>query len=169
MKKTFKAFWLALMGVAWLVLMASSCRKAPPEPEPDLPLATQEGKGTIGCYINGVPWIPKPYVSIGIPQFLEVVFDESRDDFFGLNAHKDASFSEHLNMYAVNTSLGANTLIRRNSDSFYNAKSKNNCELSYLDTTKTRVLFITKLDKVKRVISGTFEFTAVNKDRKSVV
>jgi hypothetical protein len=163
MKKTFKAFWLALMGVMWLFLMATSCHKTPdPNPEPDLPPETQTGAGTIGCYINGKPWWPKPYVSIGIPQFLEVVFDESRDNFFGLNARKDASFSEHLNIYVVNASLGSNIMVSRNSDSFYNSKNKNNCELSYLDTTKTRILVITKLDKINRIISGFFEFTAVN-------
>ena len=86
MKKTFKAFWLALMGVAWLVLMASSCRKAPPEPEPDLPPETQTGAGTIGCYINGKPWVPQPYLSIGTNPFLEVNYGGANPGLLYLGA-----------------------------------------------------------------------------------
>ena len=46
-------------------VMASSCHKTTvPNPEPDLPTATQEGKGTIGCYFNGEPWLPKPFLCL---------------------------------------------------------------------------------------------------------
>ena len=58
MKKQIKVFLLAYIGVVCLLFIASSCHKTPdPNPEPDLPTATQEGKGTIGCYFNGVPWL----------------------------------------------------------------------------------------------------------------
>lgn len=75
MKKQVKAFWLALLGVAWLIFMATACHKAPPEPEPDLPPETQTGAGTIGCYINDKPWWPKWYFVVGGTPFLEAVFN----------------------------------------------------------------------------------------------
>ena len=172
MKKQFKAFWLALFGVVWLVLMASSCHKTPtPEsnPEPDLPLATQEGKGTIGCYINGKPWVPKPYVAIGIPKFLEIVFDESRGNYFGLRSIKDGSLSEYLNINAFDVKIGNNIIVSRNIESFYNSLGGNNCSNYYLDTTKTRILILTKVDKTANIISGTFEFTAINNCKDTLV
>ena len=148
--------------IPFLFLMAQ-CHKTPtPDPEPDLPPATQEGKGTIGCYINGKPWVPKPYIAIGVPHYLEVVFDESRNNFFGLEANKDGSFAEQMNIYVQNASLGRNTIIRFNAESFYNSNNGNNCFRYYLDTIKPRILDITKLDKEKKIISGTFEFTAFN-------
>ena len=108
-------------------------------PRKDPPPATQEGKGTIGCYINGKPWVPKPYIAIGVPHYLEVVFDESRNNFFGLEANKDGSFAEQMNIYVQNASLGRNTIIRFNAESFYNSNKGNNCFRYYLDTTTRRL------------------------------
>ena len=148
-----------------LLLLLAYCHKPPepePNPEPDLPAATQEGKGTIGCYINGKPWVPKPYIAISKPQFLEVVFDEARDNFFGILTRKDGSLKEQLSIFSYNTKLGNNLMVTHNYQSFDNLSNPNNCVLYYLDTTKIRNLNITKIDKEKHVISGIFEFTAIN-------
>jgi Family of unknown function (DUF6252) len=146
-----------------LLFLMAQCHKTPTaEPEPDLPPATQEGKGTIGCYINGKPWVPKPYIAIGISQFLEVVFDESKDNFFGLYGRKDGTLNERIAIFSFNTKLGDNTIAKNDSESFYNLTNSNGCVRYYLDTSKVRRLTITKIDKVKKVISGTFEFTANN-------
>ena len=156
-----------LIFVFPLLLLLAYCHKPPepePNPEPDLPAATQEGKGTIGCYINGKPWVPKPYIAISKPQFFEVVFDETRDNFLGILAHRDGSLNQRLGIFSYSTKIGNNLLVTHNTMSFYDLSDSNKCNGSIylLDTTKTRTLVITKLDKEKRIISGTFEFTATN-------
>ena len=77
MKKQIKVFLLAYIGVVCLLFIASSCHKTPdPNPEPDLPTATQEGKGTIGCYFNGVPWLREYFLPHfkSLPQLIAVGF-----------------------------------------------------------------------------------------------
>ena len=172
MKKAFKAFWLALMGVAWLFLMASSCRKAPdPVPEPDLPPETQTGAGTIGCYINGKPWWPKPYLAIGVNPFLEVKYGGVNPGFLYLGANIPISKGSSNGSLEI---LVMSWAKKGNNEIWYDTSPSGNIFLRYdttafprgcgqfrLDTLKTRRLTITKLDTVGvGVISGTFEFTA---------
>ena len=172
MKKTFKAFWLALLGVMWLFLMATSCHKKPdPVPEPDLPPETQTGAGTIGCYINGKPWWPKPYIAIGINPFLEIKYGGANPGLIYLGASMSASkgspasLSIFVKPWAKKgdneiwyTSASGNTFVSYDTTAF-----KNPCGGFRLDTLKTRRLTITKLDTIGvGIISGTFEFTAYN-------
>ncbi len=170
MKKTFKAFWLALMGVAWLFLMASSCRKAP-ELEPDLPPETQTGAGTIGCYINGKPWWPQPYLSIGTNPYLEVNYGGTNPGLFYLGSKFKAEgiSSSYLEIFVKPwAKKGDNEIWYTSSSgnifvSYDTVAYKNPCGGFRLDTLKTRRLTITKLDTIGvGIISGTFEFTAFN-------
>ena len=148
-----------------LLLLLAYCHKPPepePNPEPDLPAATQEGKGTIGCYINGKPWVPKPYIAISKPQFLEVVFDETRNNFFALDAYLDGSLHQGFYIRSYSTKIGNNVILSNNRESFTNSSNNNNCVDYQLDTTKNRLLTITKLDIEKHIISGLFDFVAIN-------
>lgn len=43
-----------------LILFLFSCKKADPHPDV-LPPATQEGKNTFGCFLNGKVWVPYTY------------------------------------------------------------------------------------------------------------
>jgi hypothetical protein len=168
MKKTFKAVWLALMGVMWLFLMASSCRKAP-EPEPDLPPETQTGAGTIGCYINGKPWWPKPFFRTWSSPYLEVTYGGANPGLIYLDAFiPNGTNSSSLNLLVkpwakkgnneiwYDPSPGGNIFL-----SFDTTAFARGCGQFRLDTLKTRRLTITKLDTIGiGIISGTFEFTA---------
>ena len=49
----------------WSVLAATSCKKDS-NSDDGLPPLTFEGKNTIGCKINGVPWVPKGIFSGGV-------------------------------------------------------------------------------------------------------
>jgi hypothetical protein len=171
MKKTLKAFWLALMGVMWLMFMATACHKTPPDPEPDLPPETQTGAGTIGCYINGKPWWPKPYLAIGTSPYLEVTYGGTNPGLFYLDAFIPNGTNSSLltivvqpwakkgdNKIWYNPSPGGNIFL-----SFDTTAFARGCGQFRLDTLKTRRLTITKLDTVGvGIISGTFEFTAFN-------
>ena len=174
MKKQFRAFLLALFGVVWLVLMASSCHKTPtpePNPEPDLPIATQEGKGTIGCYINGKPWVPKPYLCVACESYLKVTYDVNRNNFFALSSNnyiKD-SIDQLLRFYVYNSVLGINKIIyfpegilRGYIGDITKTKAY------YLDTTQLNIVKLNKIDIEKNIISGEFQFTAIS-DKKDTI
>ena len=172
MKKQFKAFWLALIGTMWLVLMASSCHKTPtpePNPDPDLPLATQEGKYTIGCYVNGKPWWPQPYLGTGTP-FLRASFnniDNNRFFLQSVNYNKNSAISSSMSLTCKNLLIGSNLIDtidqRLGGWSIFEDNSlKNNCQEFTLDTSKVRSIFITKFDIVNKIVAGKFEFTAFN-------
>ena len=166
MKKQFKAFWLALVGCVWLLLMAAACHKTPdpePNPDPDLPPITQTGEGTIGCYINGKPWVPKPYIVIGGINYFSVTHKISDNSYFALDANIDGSLRQSLHLRAYETKVGNNKLLPRNDDNFTDYDIKGNCVSFIIDTTFTNNLTITKLDTSKHIFSGTFEFTACNK------
>ncbi len=172
MKKTFKAFWLALIGVMWLMFMAAACHKNPPEPEPDLPPETQTGAGTIGCYINGKPWWPKPFLAIGVNPFLEVTYGGVNPGLIYLGAR--IPISEGVSAASLNILVlpwakkGDNQIWYDPSPggkifTSYDTIFKNPCAGFRLDTLKTRRLTVTKLDTVGvGIVSGTFEFTVFN-------
>jgi hypothetical protein len=171
MKKTFKAFWLALMGVMWLMFMATACHKTPPDPEPDLPPETQTGAGTIGCYINGKPWVPKPFLAIGVNHYLEVKYGGANPGFFYLGAviPKEINAGD-IEITVLTWAKKGDNLIwydprpdGRVFTSYDTIAFARNCGKFTLDTTKTRRLTITKLDTIGiGILSGTFEFTAYN-------
>lgn len=174
MKKTFKAFWLALMGIFWLFLMASSCQKTPdPGPVLDLPPETQTGAGTIGCYINGKPWWPKPFLAIGVNPYLEVNYGGTNPGLIYLGAttssKSSVSGSGSLEILIMPWAKKGNNEIWYDPSPSgkifisYDTIYKNPCAGFRLDTTKTRRLTITKLDTTGvGIIAGTFEFTAFN-------
>jgi hypothetical protein len=171
MKKTFKAIWLALMGVMWLFLMATSCHKTPdPIPEPDLPPETQTGAGTVGCYINGKPWWPKPFLAIGVNPHLEVKYGGVNPGLLYLSA----TISKNPNSSSL--TIFVKPWVRKGDNEIWytllsdyafinydTAVFKNPCNGFRIDTLKTKRLTITKLDTVGvGIVSGTFEFTAFN-------
>jgi hypothetical protein len=55
MKNKIFFFLLSMLAAPPLAMMPA-CRKHTETPDP-LPPATQEGKNTFGCYIDGKPWV----------------------------------------------------------------------------------------------------------------
>jgi hypothetical protein len=156
-----------------LLLLAIACCKTPePVPEPDLPPETQTGAGTIGCYINGKPWVPKPFLAIGVNPFLEVKYGGANPGLLYLGAEtleNNVSGASSLSIFVRPWAKKGDNEI------WYTAKSPSTftsyggliyprgCGVFRIDTLKTKRLIITKLDTVGvGIISGTFEFTAFN-------
>ncbi len=49
----------ACLPLLALLLLLGSCQQNDPTPQlPGLPAATQAGANTLGCYVNGRPWLP---------------------------------------------------------------------------------------------------------------
>ncbi len=142
-----------------LPLLALRCHRD--DPEPTLPAATQEGKNTMGCYVNGRPWvaIDRPnsivaatlvrvggggfsiYAHRGTPQEQTVVsigicYGFTGEGTYGLYFPPD-SCSEVL---------------------FYDIIK--NQDYSSIDSSLS-ILTVTRYDPQARVVAGRFEFTAV--------
>ena len=150
-----------------LFLMAQCHKTSTPDPEPDLPPATQEGKGTIGCYINGKPWVPKSYIAIGSPKYLEAVFDKFDNNYFGLTAIIDVSLNQSLKIEAYNARLGLNIAQKIGPYQFLNFDF-GNCATFIIDSTSNNYINITKLDTINNIVSGAFGFRAINKCKDTV-
>ena len=73
-------------------LLYTACRKPNPDPpiteEEKLPPATQEGKNTFGCLVDGKAWVPKWYFA---PSGLQVNYNEITS-MFSLLARKDLMY-----------------------------------------------------------------------------
>ena len=151
-----------------LFVMAQCHKTSPPDPEPDLPPATQEGRGTIGCYINGKPWWPKPFLTLG-PKFLEVSINLLNNSFFlsSIYTEKDKP-NQYLDISCDNPKIGINTIFIYPSSSgavdyFLDYSKTGNCISYFIDTTKIHRITLTKIETTGvGILSGTFEFTAFN-------
>ena len=155
-----------------LLLLLACCHKPPepePNPEPDLPTATQEGKGTIGCYVNGKPWVPKPYLCLMCDGFFKAVVrhGELNIHFNNYKFENTITINQRIEINIASPKLGENEILTELI--FIDWQDRMDDKYYYLDTTKPHVLFLTKLDSVNRIIAGNFEFTAIDKKRKSTV
>jgi hypothetical protein len=152
----------------WLVLLIAlvACKrdKEQPNPDPDLPPATQIGANTFGCYINGQPWTPKGNIGLGTnfyvsydPNYLEGTLDIRVDRVIENNDVEGITiFSGKCKgvgtYYFEKESNQSLIFIQRKSNVFttYNGKD--------LDTSMLGKLIITKFDLQAGIISGTFHF-----------
>jgi hypothetical protein len=85
-----------LLLISTVIFLAASCNKDDtPPPEPELPPLTTEGLNTLGCYINGEPWVAEiPPLSeiIGFRSleafFHPVLVNPPREDYLGMRARR---------------------------------------------------------------------------------
>ena len=157
-------------------MFISSCKKA--EEDNELPPATQTGANTFGCKINGVNWIANGSNDIFNPQAL----------WGGISA-TDTSFSQLLKQYKLQLYLSAYNLNRSSFDLvtgcepnvgtyFFNRTTRPEpAESNYInygafsgmggwymtDSTHTGSITITKYDRDNFILSGTFQFDALDK------
>ncbi len=156
-----------------IVTIAAACKKNnsttnDPNNVPGLPPATQSGANTFGCLVNGVPWVPQGYG--GSSPNLSIDYDPSfNNGIFGIAAYRKTITD---NTYI---SIGIGDSIRLISapytfnigfkklggayfvDSFY-------CQRMSTDSLHKISGFITisKLDRSKNIISGSFECQLFN-------
>lgn len=177
MKKIFLLFAVALLIIA--------CNKddvAPqPTPEPTeiekLPPATQTGANKVGCLLNGKAFLPSgtrpgggnpnPYCAYYHDQFVlnfSIIRNENNTSLEG---------TEQIMLYSVDTLLKEDSIydiatFNENQYGAYVIYSIQNPKNYESTNEKVGKLHITKLDKEKNIISGTFWFDAVNEQGKKV-
>lgn len=130
--------------------------------EPTLPPATQSGKGTFGCKVNGEVWVPEA------PPLTKEIHADYFEGVFTLQANrklKEYGWQSSIIIYIDSGFMGNK---KYNLSSRFSKKYAiyrdidDNCEY-YTDSFHAGKLKVTHFDSSKRIVSGRFHFTAVIK------
>jgi hypothetical protein len=168
MKISNKTFTLNLLTICFTVAMiTSSCkrdfRSLNVNEQEELPPATQEGKNTFGCLINGKVWVSAraPYSFTTNGQFIYGIYpSEGRVLIMARKLNIKPTEDIVLNSNNI-TSVGSYKLFLDQSAS-PGSTSYYDGNLRYLisDTINSN-LTITKYDTINQIISGTFYFNFI--------
>jgi hypothetical protein len=154
-----------LLTITLAVLLFSCCKKkTDTDTTPTLPPATQEGKNTFGCYVDGIPYVTKKGSGFNPDDINANIYNDSSVYISGnkgtprwylaMNTkffyQEGAYFMGGTYPYLGNISIYTDGTIPNNDTEFST------------DSINTGILQINKFDKVNRIISGTFNFKAKN-------
>lgn len=155
--------YISILSLLFLLIISSGTNCKKNNPENGLPQATQEGKNTAGFLVNGKVWLPRGdngYAN------LSCSYDETYNGgTLGINGYRYESGASNSTGFAI----GGNNIT---SSGYYKINLNSNqvgkyfgsvgqCIIyNWFDTIPNHGAFlnITKLDKVNRIVSGTFEF-----------
>lgn len=148
---------------AFVIITGTNCKKN--NPEAGLPPATQEGKNTCGFLVNGKVWTPRG--DNGYPNLICVYDETFMGGAFNINGYSYES--DFRTSFVVsgrdikNTGIYKLNLNIDQSVRFSTYDYTNYCAYEWYDTIPNHNAFlnITKLDKVNRIVSGTFEFALI--------
>ena len=148
-------------------LLFSSCKKDKAEPIDQLPPATQEGKNTFGCLVNGEAFIPKGSIFSG-PN-TECYYQYVREGFHFHVSGEDRSRSDNVLGININTDslkIEEGTVINLTkgyrgeaSGAYTDGSVFNEYRTDYRYKGELK---ITRFDEEQQIVSGTFWFDAVN-------
>ena len=164
--------WLLYVCLLTLFAGCSKCNKVI---EPDktstasLPAATQTGAGTFGCMVNGQAWTPygrQSFLSALNPSggYDPVVgaFSVSADIYLDKPVN-GSNLKEYINVGGINVyTVGEYNLT--NSTVLFEYFDGVTAYYSDTDIASDCKLIVKKLDKINKIISGTFSFTIQKKD-----
>ncbi|QNA44878.1 hypothetical protein [Lacibacter sediminis] len=154
---------ISLITILILIITSSSnCKKSDLLGD-KLPPATQEGKNTCGFLVNGKVWLPRG--DNGYPK-LSCYYDETyMGGAFNINGYRYEPGASNSSGFVV---AGSNI----QTAGYYKLNITSATIGEYFGATGTCIIYnwddtipnhnaylnITKLDKVNRIVSGTFEF-----------
>jgi hypothetical protein len=156
---------ISLITILLLIIISSSNCIKNGTYTAQLPPATQEGKNTCGFLVNGKVWLPKGDNGY---QNLSCDYDETfMGGAFNINGYRYESGANNSTSFVVGSdgiqSTGLYKLNLRAGRVGRYINSLTLCSYEWSDTIPNHNAFlnITKLDKQKRIVSGTFEFALV--------
>jgi hypothetical protein len=155
----------SLVLLTMLTLLIARCKQDPIDP---LPPATQEGRSTIGCYIDGTVW--RPYSNDILKQSTVARYLAKEKTLFigGFNNSQSRGFAIALSDYTGQT--GTYMLdslcedlprVCANVGVFSFSPSLSNSDSYYTSKPHTGTVIITK--HTPDFVSGTFSFEAQNR------
>lgn len=157
MKIILNIILLVIIASGIMVLQGCGDDDKPKSELEKLPAATQEGKGTFGCLMNGKAWVVKSFTNAptfyqeGVLQIVAHVTTPKIDQVMSIILYEDnLTVAQYiLNEYPEKVGLVEDLAA--------------NCE--YLTSTVYQgSLTITNFDQTNFIISGTFEFEAYSDD-----
>jgi hypothetical protein len=151
-----KIFFLLLIA---FLFTGAKCRKDKPDSN-GLPPATQEGKSTVGFFINGKPWKPQ---GTRVTSNLSIDYDPGfNQGIFNIVAYNFVPAISEQFTIGIRDSLNfieAPKTFNLNSGSIYVISFSNQyCEYfsTLSDVESSGTLTLTKLDRNNKIISGSF-------------
>ena len=167
--KFLKSFKPIFFFILFCPLLASQCEKPPEDFEEKLPAITTEGKNTFGCRVNGEIWIP--WIEFDL-------FDNHTTVSYhaptgGVNISTKKKIDDLDLFQAISFS---STDVKGIGEHEYNRADYRDYDTAFCesyrfehDTILGNKFNILKLDTENHIISGTFEFTAINDECDPVV
>jgi len=161
--------WIFISLLLCSLFLSNSCRKQ--KNEEQLPPATQTGANTFGCLVDGKVWIPTGGgAGSGVNPTRGGLFQDTAGK---LNIHIAAnSYNDYIEIYLKYITstgtfyLNSNTGVKPNvifPESYGAYFIRNTSDYFVTDTLHTGLVKITYADTTTGIVSGTFEFTAKNK------
>ena len=162
--------------VAALLCSLPACRKHTETPDP-LPPATQEGKNTFGCYIDGKPWVAEIDPNILDPSLrkIDAAYDEpgvGLYDVYSLSILA-SKVTDSLDEYLI---LGVRPLFKEGrielthlDYSSIKMRLDRPIRVYEIDTTFLQILEVTRLDTAHNICAGLFTFTLVSKNKPDTI
>jgi len=152
-------FYISLL---FLVAILSSCKDEPIQPIDMLPPATNEGKNTFGCLIDGEAFIG----NAGWPAFdVSATFntDSKRFALQGVETNNDLNSSLGFIFY-LNDGVGKYPyeFSGTTSKCFYTHDPTFGCNFYYHNPDNPGSVSVTYFDTLNRIASGTFEMDLIN-------
>ncbi|GAA3931184.1 DUF6252 family protein [Hymenobacter algoricola] len=134
------------------LLSASACKK---ETEVDaLPKATQEGKHTFGCLVNGKAFLPESAQAISITRRKPLEAYVYRTDLLV------SAMGQGYVEFALRNAFKPGTyLLGKTSSGSYGTYTEG-AGRHYTDADHPGTVTLTRIDTVAKIASGTFQFTA---------
>lgn len=148
--------------IVFLAIYGASCSlfESSTDKKEKLPQATQEGKNTFGCLVNGKVWVPKGYNGFSN---LNAYYDPLyQGGTFSLSTYRILSNDEYSSIGIFMTNLIEKGQFDLEDPDVGTAIFDYTIDCSYnRDDTVYRegLLTITRFDLQNYIISGTFEFT----------
>src|SRR5688500_11983081 len=149
---------IGLLILIFVIFCNAKCEKDNLDSN-DLPPATQSGKNTLGFLLNGQPWTPQgsrvtANLSIDFyPNFNNGIFNIVAYNFIPMISEQfTIGMRDSLNF------MNSPFTLNLDSNSLYVISFTMICDyfISINDVVSSRSLMITKLDRVNKIISGTF-------------
>ncbi|KHJ39512.1 hypothetical protein PBAC_00190 [Pedobacter glucosidilyticus] len=159
--------------ISYLSLSASSCKKDKTGIDA-LPVATQEGKNTFGCLVNGEVFIARTRGLFGPPYFaceygFNSVTNSLRFLLKGTDSIREPFSSITISSTGISLISGTKLNLRELKDGNASARYSETLIDEFNTTSISKgEITITKLDESKRILSGTFWFDAVNETGEKV-
>ena len=160
------SFWVFLGH-----LMLVSCIQLPPDPDPELPLETQEGLNTLGMNVNGFVFEARggsnnnphlyAYQSDNVVS-IKAYDNIDSEDFTLFLRFKDSPYALDTAKYVIwdQNQFNIGIEVATQNPSFQGS--------SLIESNHSFIRF-TKLDGEKKIISGTFEFDIKSEDQDTLL